>query len=202
MHLIPERTDGSNREFAPITGKPSRRQLMVQWCCNLSSRNRGPPGSTQLITCVVSTRAWGNQSWHANSHDQQLISIETVQESPQVSNAIKKPEGLKWLDAISQSNSVLSAILAVIHPELHGAGQKTFNQLREHSEIIDPQDMLCRWASAFNSVSVNFNHLTPAHQDGKSRRQWYDLLVTLGCYRNCNLELPGLGFRWSTALVQ
>ena len=128
-----------------------------------------------------------------NSHDWQLISIETVQESPQVSNAIKKPEGLKWLDAISQSNSILSAILAVIHPELHGTGQKTSNQLREHSEIVDPQDMLSQWTSAFNGVSVNFNCLTPAHQDGKSRRQWYDLLVTLGCYQNCNLELPGLG---------
>jgi len=65
-----------------------------------------------------------------------------VQKAPQVGKTIKKPEGLKWLDSISQSNSILSAILAVIHPELYDAGQKIFNQLREHSEIADPQDVL------------------------------------------------------------
>jgi hypothetical protein len=40
---------------------------------------------------------------------------------------------------MSDSNSVLSAILAVIHPELHSAGQKTFNELRQHPEI-QPQE--------------------------------------------------------------
>ena len=116
-----------------------------------------------------------------------------MQELPQVGKTIKNPEGLKWLDSISQSNSILSAILAVIHPELHAAGQKTFKRLRECSKIDDPQGVLSRWTSAFNGVSIIFNRLTPAHRDGKSRNQWYDLLVTLGRYRNCNLELPGLG---------
>ena len=74
---------------------------------------------------------------------------------PQVGNTIKKPGGLKWLDSISQSNSILSAILAVIHPELHDAGQKTFNLLREHSEIADPQDVLSQWTSVF-MASLSF----------------------------------------------
>ena len=100
--------------------------------------------------------------------------------------------GLVW--SLNQTHLIPeSAILAVIHPELHNAVQKTFNRLREHYEIVNPQDILSPWTSTFNGVSVNFNHLTPAHQDGKSRRQWYDLLVTLGSYWNCNLELLGLG---------
>jgi hypothetical protein len=33
----------------------------------------------------------------------------------------------------------------------------------------------------------------PAHQDSNSRKQWYDLLVSLGSYQNCKLEMPGLG---------
>ena len=33
----------------------------------------------------------------------------------------------------------------------------------------------------------------PLHQDGKTRKQWYDLLVSIGNYQNCNLELPGAG---------
>lgn len=116
-----------------------------------------------------------------------------MQESPQVGKTIKSPEGLKWLDYVSQSNSIFSANLAVIHPDLHAAGQKTFKRLRECSKIDDPQGVLSWWTSAFNSISIIFNCLTPAHWDGKSWNQWYDLLVTLGRYRNCNLELPGLG---------
>lgn len=37
------------------------------------------------------------------------------------------------------------------------------------------------------------NRSTPPHWDGSSRLHWYDMLVTLGRYQNCNLELPGLG---------
>jgi hypothetical protein len=100
---------------------------------------------------------------------------------------------LDWLDHISESNTVLSAILAVIHPELHDAGRETFNRLRQHAEI-QPEDVLRRWTSVFNGVSVICNRrATPPHRDGNSRKQWYDLLASIGCYRNCNMELPGLG---------
>jgi hypothetical protein len=115
-----------------------------------------------------------------------------VQKCPQVSVDFAKPTALEWLDAISQSNSILSTILAVIHPDLHHTGQETMNQLRQHDKI-QPQDLLCQWTSAFNSVSVICNCRTLLHQDGKTRKQWYDLLVTLGHYQNCNLDLPGVG---------
>ena len=45
----------------------------------------------------------------------------------------------------------------------------------------------------FHNISVIFNRLMPAHQDENTQKQWYDLLVTLGHYQNCNLELLGLG---------
>ena len=86
----------------------------------------------------------------------------------------------------------MSAILAVIHPELYNAGQDTFKRLRECPEI-QPQDVLRRWTSVFNGVSVICNRFTPPHRDGNSRRQWYDLLASIGRYRNCNLKLPGIG---------
>jgi hypothetical protein len=105
---------------------------------------------------------------------------------------LKQEDASIWLDCISQSNSILSAILAVIHPELYDAGRETFNRLRQNPEI-QPQDVLLRWTSVFNGVSVIFNRLTPAHRDGNTRKQWYDLLVSLGSYRSCKLALPGLG---------
>lgn len=115
-----------------------------------------------------------------------------MQERPGVGALFKKTAALEWLDAISQSNSILSAILAVMHPELHDAGRETMNRLRQDTDI-QPQDVLHRWTSAFNGVSVIFNRITPPHRDGNTRKQWYDLLVSIGNYRNCNLELPGAG---------
>ena len=64
-----------------------------------------------------------------------------VQEHPQVGTLFKNKAALEWLDAISQSNTILSTILAVIHPELHDAGQETMNQLRQDTEI-QPQEVL------------------------------------------------------------
>jgi hypothetical protein len=99
---------------------------------------------------------------------------------------------LDWLNAISKSNAILSAILAVIHPNLYDAGWQTIKRLRDTPGICPP-DVLSRWASVFNGVAVISNRCTPLHRDGSSRNHWYDILVTLGSYRNCNLELPGLG---------
>jgi len=99
---------------------------------------------------------------------------------------------LEWLDAISESNAILSAILAVIHPSLYEAGWQTTKHLRDTPEIGSPH-VLRQWASVFSGIAVISNRITPPHRDGGSRHNWYDILATLGSYRNCNLELPGLG---------
>jgi len=115
-----------------------------------------------------------------------------VQEFPHVSVSLRQPAALDWLDHATESNSIMSAILAVIHPELYDAGRNTFKELRKHSEI-EPQEILHRWTSVYSGISVICNRLTPAHRDVSARKQWYDMLVSVGRYRNCNLKLPGLG---------
>ena len=95
-----------------------------------------------------------------------------------------------------ESNLVLSVILAVIHPKLYKAGQETFDYMRNAANTttdIRAQNVLSRWTSAFNGVSVIGNCIAPLHQDVNSRHQWYDLLITLGHYCDCTLELPGVG---------
>jgi len=114
------------------------------------------------------------------------------QPHPQVSANFREPTALDWLDWILESNAVLSAILAVIHPKLYDAGQLTAKHLRD-TPGIHPQDVLCWWASVFNGISIISNHSTPSHRDGSSRNNWFDILATLGSYQGCNLELPGLG---------
>jgi len=102
------------------------------------------------------------------------------------------PSALEWLGAISESNAILSAILAVIHPNLYEAGWQTTKCLRDTPEIGLPH-VLSQWASVFSGVAVISNCITPLHRDDGSRCNWYDILATLGSYRDCNLELPGLG---------
>ena len=114
------------------------------------------------------------------------------QPHPQVSANFREPAALDWLDSISESNAVLSAILAVMHPKLHDAGRQVATRLRD-TPGIRPQSVLCRWASVFNGISVISNRSTPPYRDISSRSNWYDILATLGAYQGCNLKLPGLG---------
>ncbi|KAF8264121.1 hypothetical protein EI94DRAFT_1703474 [Lactarius quietus] len=108
------------------------------------------------IYCLKTTDVWGSlnisPAWFQQVHE----------DWPEAATIFRKPAALERLDAISQSNSILSAILAVIHPPLHKAGQETFNQLRQCTDI-QPQDVLHRWTSVFNSIAVICNCLTPPH---------------------------------------
>jgi hypothetical protein len=80
----------------------------------------------------------------------------------QVSANFSLPAALDWLNAISESNAILSTILAVIHPNLYDAGWQTTKRLRGTAEI-DPQDLLSRWVSVFSGVAVISNRTTPPH---------------------------------------
>ena len=97
----------------------------------------------------------------------------------------------EWLNAMLESNAVLSAILAVIHPSLYDAGWKTMNRLR-NTPWIEDHDVIMQWASTFSSASVISNRITPLHRDQNLRYNWYDMLVTSGNYGNCNLKLLGI----------
>lgn len=113
-------------------------------------------------------------------------------QTPQPAAIFDWPVAKAWLNHIAESNVISNAILAVIHPCLHSAGQKTLKQLQLCPDV-KRQDVLSQWNSVFSGVSVIYNGTVPAHRDSQSRHHWYDLLVTLGRYRNCKLELPGVG---------
>src|SRR5258708_37489212 len=95
-----------------------------------------------------------------------ILNQAIVQQHPQTSANFSSSATLDWLDAISESNAILSAILAVIHPQLYDAGWQTAKCLRDTPKV--DQDVLSRWASIFSSVSVISNHSTPLHRDRSS----------------------------------
>ena len=58
---------GSNEEITSITGPASKWCWMAWWSRTFYFQSKQPLGSTQHITCMVSTRAWGNLFESVNS---------------------------------------------------------------------------------------------------------------------------------------
>ncbi|KAF8262444.1 hypothetical protein EI94DRAFT_1704761 [Lactarius quietus] len=86
---------------------------------------------------TVGPKGWSPYHPHGSNKHTILCSMETVQEFPNICALFKQPAALDWLQSLID----IECDLAVIHPQLHDAGQETFNQLRQHPEI-QPQDVL------------------------------------------------------------
>lgn len=52
------------------------------------------------------------------------------------------------------------------------------------------------WGSIFNGVQVISNRETPIHRDLASEHAWYDLLATVGNYRDTEFSMPGVGYNF------
>lgn len=83
-------------------------------------------------------------------------------------------------------------MLWVMHPALFAAARETLIQFNQQDDL---QEVLSKWTSVFNGLSVISNRETPIHRDNNSQPEWYDMLVTLGSYSNGIMELPGVGLR-------
>ena len=117
-------------------------------------------------------------------------------------SATLKPKhkgGRQWLADIGESAALVSAILAVVHPDLFDTGMEAINRLGHGGYNIgedpDRADVLSVWPSAFNGMSAIINRDTPSHRDTNSRAEWYDILVTIGRYQNLFLDFPGLNLK-------
>jgi hypothetical protein len=163
-------------------------------CRNFNSGARLPEGYVNLSPAWFQQGHEVSVSALVSAYDiRQLTLNEKASDPfPEVGKDLKSAAGSEWLNCMLESNAVLSAILAVIHPALYNAGRHTFNCLRKATEI-QPQNVLSRWTSVFNGVAVICNRKTLLHRDGYSRFAWYELLTTFGNYTDCKLELPGLG---------
>lgn len=103
----------------------------------------------------------------------------------------------RWLQDMEESSALIGATLGLIHPELFKAGRNAILALKNAPELVqEGQEMLNLlpfWSSPFSGYSVISNRCTPFHRDNQSRKQWYDLLVTVGEYQGAQLSLPGIG---------
>ncbi|KZV64480.1 hypothetical protein PENSPDRAFT_588329, partial [Peniophora sp. CONT] len=99
-----------------------------------------------------------------------------------------------WVVAMSECALILSAVLAVAHPEQFELNLQCLEALCKLEGLADVAE---QWAFAFNVVSVISNRATPEHRDTSSGGLgMLDLLLTLGGCHRTTLELPGLGMRF------
>lgn len=96
-----------------------------------------------------------------------------------------------------ETSILLGGILSIIHPELYHLGREAWSRRVELESGENDQADLLRllhcWSIPFTALSVMVNRETPLHRDVNGRNPWYDLMLTVGEYRDGCMQLPGLG---------
>ncbi|KII83082.1 hypothetical protein PLICRDRAFT_119852 [Plicaturopsis crispa FD-325 SS-3] len=102
---------------------------------------------------------------------------------------------LPWLTEMAESFVVINTVMGIIHPDLYDAGRETLRRIHTCPEASSLAPVLHKWASIFNGAAIISNRETLIHRDNFSRAEWYDLLATVGRYRNAVMEIPVAGLR-------
>lgn len=101
--------------------------------------------------------------------------------------------GEAWLMAMQEPHLVLGGMLKIMHPDLYKSSLAALLQLQDQEEHAT---VLAKWGTVFNALSFISNRAAPLHRDSKSRKDWYDLLVSFGTYADATFHLPGLGMQF------
>ncbi|THH20813.1 hypothetical protein EW146_g653 [Bondarzewia mesenterica] len=89
----------------------------------------------------------------------------------------------QWLQDFTDLSAILSGILRIIHLEQYFASIECIEKL---GDITDISELVRRWPSVFNGHA-----------------EWYDLLATIGPYKNGIFELLGISisFQYNSGTV-
>lgn len=113
----------------------------------------------------------------------------------------------RWLAAMLESSALIGGILSLVQPQLYEAGCNALLHLSQNPDEVDRPDTLLEvlqlWTAPFHGLSVISNRVTPIHRDSYGGKEWMDILVALGSYREGRLDLPTLGmwFRYDPGTI-
>lgn len=99
----------------------------------------------------------------------------------------------EWLSAMDEAHAVLSATLSIMHPELYALGRESIVRLWKTAAAEDNQEMLDilrRWPSVYNTLSIMVNRCSPYHVDMNGKVEWFDQLLTVGRYEDLDMVFP------------
>jgi len=93
--------------------------------------------------------------------------------------------------------AILSGVLSIIHLPLYNAGHLAMEHLTDWATGHDPGMLvaLSHWSTVFTNILLLVNWSTPLHRDPHSQADWYDMLVSVGNYDDCALDIPSLGIQ-------
>lgn len=115
-------------------------------------------------------------------------------------------EGSPWdvLKAMESYNTIVGAVLAVVHPRLYAVQMDVMVRLSEYCVEFKTDPALLRllemWPSPFNTVTMTTNRETPLHRHTTGGVLMPEIFGTFGGHPHCRLEVPLLSgrFEYST----
>lgn len=98
-----------------------------------------------------------------------------------------------------EHSALLGATLSITNPVQYEAGVKSLEHLYSNPQLVETPERLLHiltlWSAPFHGISVISNRVTPLHRDVNGIKEWLDMLVALGTYREGWLEIGGLGVK-------
>ncbi|KAI0308797.1 hypothetical protein OF83DRAFT_1089534, partial [Amylostereum chailletii] len=122
--------------------------------------------------------------WFSQAH-------EKAHEHLHVSKHLHMPCCQKFIGTMSENGAIISAVLAIAHPDMFEAGQKVLLKL---GECPGHEVLAAQFSFITPVISVITNRETPAHRDTQSSHfPWFDCLATFGGDADLTLGLPTFG---------
>ncbi|VDC01775.1 unnamed protein product [Peniophora sp. CBMAI 1063] len=110
------------------------------------------------------------------------------------SPAAAQASARSWLDNSLVFGALMSAALAITHPEQYALARECLVRLSRECPTLE--DILEIWPFAFNALAIVSNRATPTHRDRNSGDvDDYDGMCTIGGDDRVVIEFPGLGLR-------
>lgn len=111
--------------------------------------------------------------------------------SPVLQN-LEDGAGSAWLADMQECHAIITGILRIMHPDLYKTACEAITKIAQRYPDLKPQ--LDQWGCPFTAVSVISNRVTPAHRDSKSRKQYFDILTSVGTFNKVKIKFEGLGY--------
>jgi hypothetical protein len=105
---------------------------------------------------------------------------------------LKTKQGTSWTLRTGWLSLLSSAVLSIVHPGLYRSSRSAMLSLAE-DKLLKPY--IDNWPSVFNGVQIIGNRITPRHRDANSLQEWYDVLISIGPYKNAEMRLYNLGVK-------
>jgi hypothetical protein len=117
----------------------------------------------------------------------------------EVSAEMRTPAGAEWIAAMEETNTLLGAVLGVIHPPTFTTGTKCVHGIEQRSEIMKREnlnELLSVWTSPCVAGSIISNRNTPIHRDNGATYGSMDLLASVGDFNDGRFQVPSLGYEF------